>query len=85
MTNCRGCGSLLDLTPEQISQAVEEVLEETSREIKPLPGTCPLCGHSASVPVSHRKSVQFAVLLACLVIVTAPRDLSGPPIPFPST
>jgi YD repeat-containing protein len=68
MGNCRGCGSLLDLTQEQISQAVDEVLEETRPTISPLPGVCPLCGHSATVPVSHRKSVQFTLLLAVLVL-----------------
>src|SRR5438477_5458815 len=69
--SCRGCGSVLDLTDEQIRQAVEEVLEETRPQIKPLPGVCPLCGHSSTVPVSHRKSVQFGLLLAALVVTSA--------------
>src|SRR5437870_2338891 len=71
MSTCRGCGSALDdLTQEQISQAVEEVLEETRPDIKPLPGTCPLCGHSSAVPISHRKSIQFGLLLAILVVIS---------------
>jgi YD repeat-containing protein len=69
--SCRGCGSVLDLTQEQIRQAVDEVLEETRPEIKPLPGVCPLCGRSSAVPVSHRKSVHFALLLALLVLASA--------------
>src|SRR5262245_22242104 len=72
MSSCRGCGSALDeLTPAQISQAVEEVLEETRPAIKPLPGVCPLCGHSSAAPVSHRKSGQFGLLVAILVVVVA--------------
>src|SRR5437879_8179881 len=69
--SCRGCGSVLDLTDEQIRQAVDEVLEETRPEIKPLPGVCPLCGRSSTVPVSHRKSVQFGLLVALLVLASA--------------
>ncbi len=69
--NCRGCGSVLDLTDERIRQAVDEVLEETRPEIKPLPGVCPLCGRSSTVPVSHRKSVQFGLLVALLVLASS--------------
>jgi len=68
--SCRGCGSVLDLTDEQIRQVVDEVLEETRPEIKPLPGVCPLCGRSSTVPVSHRKSVQFGLLVALLALVS---------------
>lgn len=68
--SCRGCGSVLDLTQEQIRQAVDEVLEETRPEIKPLQGVCPLCGRSSAVPVSQRKSIQFALLLALLILAS---------------
>jgi YD repeat-containing protein len=67
--SCEGCGSLLDLTDREISQAVEEVLESTLREAKELRGACPLCGRApAPVPVSHRKSVQFALLAGLLIV-----------------
>ena len=68
--SCRGCGSVLDPTQEQIRQAVDEVLEETRPDIKPFPGVCPLCGRSSAVPVSQRKSIQFALLSALLVLTS---------------
>ena len=68
--SCRGCGSVLDPTRERIRQAVDEVLEETRPEIKPPPGFCSLCGRSSAVPVSQRKSIQFVLLSAVLVLIS---------------
>jgi YD repeat-containing protein len=68
MSNCRGCGSTIDLDQERLRQAVDEVLEETRPRITALPGVCPLCGHSSATPVSHRKSVQLGVLVALLLV-----------------
>jgi hypothetical protein len=69
MSNCRGCGSLLDLTKEEVSQAVDELLEATRTDGTPKAGVCPLCGHATVAPVSHRKTVVFALLLALVVVV----------------
>src|SRR5215475_3421998 len=52
MSNCRGCGTVLDPTESAVKHG----------EI------CPLCGHSQAQPVSHRKSVQFVLLLAALAV-----------------
>jgi YD repeat-containing protein len=68
MSSCRGCGSLLDLTPKQVSQAVDDLLESTRTDTAALGRVCPLCGHRTTEPVSHRKSVQFALLVALLVV-----------------
>jgi YD repeat-containing protein len=71
MSNCRGCGSLLDLTDEQISRAVDEVIDSTRTDTTALGSVCPLCGHPTTEPVSHRKSIQFALLAALLVAASA--------------
>ena len=68
--SCEGCGSLLDLSDQEITQAVEDVLESTQRETAEFPGVCPLCGRSSRVPVSHRKSVQFGLLALALIVVS---------------
>lgn len=69
--SCEGCGSLLELTDRQITQAVEDVLESTRREGGGrFPAVCPLCGRGAAAPVSHRKSVQFGLLAVVLLIVS---------------
>ena len=68
--SCEGCGSLLDLSDREITQAVEDVLESTRRETAEFPGVCPLCGRSSAVPVSHRKSVQFGLLVLALIVVS---------------
>jgi YD repeat-containing protein len=70
MDNCRGCGSLLDLTDRQVSEAVDELIESTRTDPAALGRVCPLCGHRTSEPVSHRKSVLFALLAALLLITS---------------
>jgi hypothetical protein len=67
-TNCRGCGSVLDAGPEDSRRAVEELLESTRSDNTALGRTCPLCGHATSEPVSHRKSIQFGLLIALLLV-----------------
>jgi len=68
MSNCRGCGTVLDPTEEQVNQAVDEVLESSVQDAVKKGGVCPLCGHSKHVPPSQRKSVQFALLLMLLTV-----------------
>jgi YD repeat-containing protein len=65
--NCQGCGVELDPTEEQVNTAVDQVLDVSLKDAKRHSGVCPLCGHSKHVPYSRRKSVLFALLLACLV------------------
>jgi hypothetical protein len=67
MNNCTGCGAVLDPTDEQVNSAVDEVLHTSLEHAQKHGGVCPLCGHSKAVPPAHRKSVQFALLLACLL------------------
>jgi YD repeat-containing protein len=71
--NCRGCGVELEpfeLEPseEQVNTAVDEILETSLKDAENKGGVCPLCGHSKDVPYSHRKTVLFGLLLACLLI-----------------
>lgn len=66
-TNCNGCGSLLDADPGEARRAVEELLESTRTDNTALGRVCPLCGHRTSEPVSHRKTVQFGLLVTLLV------------------
>jgi len=68
--NCRGCGVELDPTEEQVNVAVDEILESSLEHAERTGGVCPLCGHSKDVPYSNRKTVLFALLLACLVVGT---------------
>lgn len=70
MANCRGCGSVLDPTQEEVNQAVDEILEASLKDAIKHGEVCPLCGHSKAVPVSHRKSVQFGLLLAVFIVVS---------------
>lgn len=71
MTSCRGCGAALDPSQEEVNQAVDEVLIASIEDAKKHGEVCPLCGHSQAQPVSHRKSVQFGLLITALVIVCA--------------
>lgn len=70
MATCRGCGSVLDPTQEEVNQAVDEILEASLKDAIKHGEICPLCGHSKAVPASHRKSVQFGLLLAVLIAVS---------------
>lgn len=67
MHNCAGCGAVLDPTDEQVNAAVDQVLHTSLADAQATGGVCPLCGHSKDVPPSHRKSIQFALLAACLI------------------
>jgi YD repeat-containing protein len=69
--NCRGCGVDLDPTQEQINATVDQVLETSLKDAETKGGVCPLCGHSKEVPYSHRKTVLFGLLLACLAVSAA--------------
>lgn len=69
--NCRGCGVDLDPSEDQVNAAVDEILETSLQDAGRTGGVCPLCGHCKEVPYSHRKSVQFALLLACLLVGSA--------------
>jgi YD repeat-containing protein len=67
--SCPGCGTdreTVDLK-DAVNRAVDEVLEASVADAVKSGGVCPLCGHSKAVPASHRKSVQFVLLLACLL------------------
>ena len=66
--NCRGCGVEVDPSEEQVNTTVDQVLETSLADAVTKGGVCPLCGHSKQVPYSHRKTVLFALLLACLLV-----------------
>jgi Cytochrome oxidase complex assembly protein 1 len=66
--NCRGCGVEIDPSAEQVNLAVDEILETSLEHAKKAGGVCPLCGHSKEVPYSHRKTVLFGLLVACLLV-----------------
>lgn len=66
--NCRGCGVELEPSEEQVNTAVDEVLQASLQDAHNKGGVCPLCGHSKDIPVSHRKTVLFGLLLACLLL-----------------
>jgi YD repeat-containing protein len=68
MSNCRGCGTVLDPTDQEVNQGVNEILEASLQDAITHGEICPLCGHSKAEPVSHRKTVQFALLLALLIL-----------------
>src|SRR5258708_1746784 len=68
MSNCRGCGSVVDPTLEETNQAVDDILIASIKDAKQHGEICPLCGHSQSQPVAHRKSVQFGMLTALLLV-----------------
>jgi len=67
--NCLECGVDFEPTPVEVNQAVDEILETSLNDAVRSGGVCPLCGHSKNVPVSHRKTIQFALLLTCLSIL----------------
>jgi YD repeat-containing protein len=69
--NCSGCGVELDPSEEQVNSAVDQILETSLKHAERTGGVCPLCGHSKEVPYSQRKSVLFALLAACLVLLGA--------------
>jgi YD repeat-containing protein len=68
--NCSGCGTDLESVDviEAVNRAVDDVLTASVADAVKTGGVCPLCGHSKAVPASHKKSVQFALLLACLFL-----------------
>jgi YD repeat-containing protein len=66
--NCSGCGVELDPSEEQVNTAVDDILETSLKDAQKKGGVCPLCGHSKDVPYSHRKTVLFGLLLACLLV-----------------
>ena len=67
MSNCRGCGTVIDPTEHEVNQGVDEILEASLRDAVKHGEICPLCGHSKAQPISHRKTVQFGLLLAALL------------------
>ena len=69
--NCSGCGTDLESVDviADVNRAVDDVLTASVADAVKTGGVCPLCGHSKAVPASHRKSVQFALLLACLFLL----------------
>jgi YD repeat-containing protein len=66
--NCRGCGVELDPSSEQVNAAVDQILETSLQDAQTKGGVCPLCGHSKQIPYSHRKTVLFGLLVACLTV-----------------
>jgi YD repeat-containing protein len=66
--NCSECGLELNPSEEQVNTAVDQILETSLRDAQKKGGVCPLCGHSKDVPYSHRKTVLFGLLLACLTV-----------------
>src|SRR5271170_3681372 len=69
--NCNGCGVELDPSEEQVNASVDQILQTSLKDAEKKGGVCPLCGHSKEVPYSHRKTVLFALLLACLLVSIA--------------
>jgi YD repeat-containing protein len=69
--NCRGCGVEVDPSQEQVNTTVDQILETSLQDAQKKGGVCPLCGHSKHVPYSHRKTVLFGLLLACLLVSLA--------------
>jgi YD repeat-containing protein len=68
MSNCRGCGNVLAPTESEVNQGVTEILEASLQDAVEHGEICPLCGHSKAEPISHRKSVQFSLLLAAVLV-----------------
>lgn len=64
--NCRGCGVVLEPSEEQVNTAVDQILHTSLEHARDTGGVCPLCGHSKAIPNTAKKSVLFAMLLACL-------------------
>ena len=69
--NCQGCGTALEPEPtlDAVNRAVDDVLEASLDDAQKRGGVCPLCGHSKHVPRSHRKDVQFSLLLGCFLLL----------------
>jgi uncharacterized membrane protein YvbJ len=67
--NCNGCGVEVAPSEEQVNTAVDQILETSLKHAQKTGGVCPLCGHSKEVPYSQRKSVLFALLAVCLVLL----------------
>src|SRR3979411_1931199 len=65
--NCNECGFGRDPSEEQVNTTVDQILETSLKDAQKKGGVCPLCGHSKDVPYSHRKTVLFGLLLACLI------------------
>jgi YD repeat-containing protein len=70
MSNCHGCGSLLDHGDTHVRRAVDQHLESTRTDTAALGRMCPLCGQQTAPPVFHRKSVQFALLVGLLAVTS---------------
>ena len=68
MYNCRGCGNVLAPTESEVNQGVIEILEASLQDAVEHGEICPLCGHSKAEPISHRKSVQFSLLLTAVLV-----------------
>ena len=66
--NCRGCGVEVDPSEEQVNATIDQILETSLQDAQKKGGVCPLCGHSKEIPYSHRKSVLFGLLAACLLV-----------------
>jgi YD repeat-containing protein len=69
--NCQGCGVEIDPSLGQVNTAVDEILKTSLADAEKKGGVCPLCGHCKDIPVSHRKTVLFGLLLASLLISAA--------------
>jgi len=67
-TSCAGCGVEIDPSHAEVNAAVDQILETSLRDAEKKAGVCPLCGHSKEIPYSHRKSVQFGILVSVLAI-----------------
>jgi hypothetical protein len=68
VSSCRGCGTIIEPTENEVNQGVNDILEASLKDAVQHGEICPLCGHSKAQPVSHRKSVQFGLLLAVLLV-----------------
>jgi hypothetical protein len=60
--------SRVDPSQEQVNTTVDQILETSLRDAQKKGGVCPLCGHSKELPYSHRNTVLFSLLSACLLI-----------------
>jgi Cytochrome oxidase complex assembly protein 1 len=70
MSNCRGRGTEIDPTEQEVNQGVNEILEASLQDAVKHGEICPLCGHSKAQSISHRKSVQFGLLLMAVLIAS---------------
>ena len=67
--NCTGCGVVLDPTQDQVDATVDQVLAASLADAHQHGGVCPLCGHSKQEPRWNRKTVLFALLVSCLLML----------------